>query len=132
MAYAAVVAIEQIGPTEFVITISETDASPTDVATVDGLAHGTPFFGKVLRQRCVIESGDATSVSPCLGKVNPPTDDPVCIADADSPADTQGTATYECLTASASGVGGLLYHSSGLDGGSNNVVTTYYHIGPRW
>ena len=127
MAYVATVTVTQVGPTEYLVEITETGASATDTCEVAGV----PYAGKVIRQATTKTSGDATTVAPVLGRVDPPSDDPVVVATAAATVDVQGTASYVAITQTADGTG-TLWHTSGVDGGSNNVLTSYYHITPRW
>lgn len=144
MAYAAVVSVRQVGSTEFLVQINETDCGPNDEATIDvaaaALGPGVPLVGKIRRQTVVLQAGTATTVNGILGEVPDPPANPTRVVCENNPTvqpipainDTQGIATYKDATPSPLGPWGRLFHRSQPDAGADNTITTFYHISSGW
>jgi hypothetical protein len=131
LAYNANVTVTQVGPSEFVVRIEETDVGPTDEAVIDGV----PLVGRVARQQCIRTGGSASTVWPVLGEVSPADTPTRIIVEPEEPldlVDIQGTATYHDATRSPTGPYGRVFHQSRPDAGADNAITTIYHISTRW
>ena len=144
MAYAFAVTVSQVGPSEYSVRIEETEVGSTSEATVDvltaALGPGPPLVANVIRQKCVLKSGTATTINPILSEVPDPGANPGRVVVENDPAnqpllkvaDTQGLASYYDATQSPLGAWGRLFHRSQPDQGTDNVVETTYLISTRW
>lgn len=136
MAYSSTVTVRRLDEKNWHIKIEEIDASSSSEVTIPRLANAggdqtslIPTVGTVTRQSCLIISGTGTTVAPVLGTATNPADDTIIVkvATAVADADVQGRATYYVPSAGAN-----LYHRSNVNSGTNNVITTIYHITEGW
>lgn len=126
------VAVVEIGPGEFTVTIVETAGATATVVQIDGV----PIVGTVRRIQAQLESGAGTTIDPILGRTATPStaiiSDVVlhALSTPAATADRCGAATYVAST--ITGGLGTLWHMSRPDAGSNNAITTVYHITAGW
>jgi hypothetical protein len=136
MAYAASVTVTRRGG-EILVTISETEAASTSEASID---LGVQKF-RVFRQICQLTSGTGTTVDPILGNGTGTTVDPI-LGNATNPSgisvilenDTAAATADNSVTGGVTGYvsNGTLYHRSQVDAGTDNSVSTQYHIVVGW
>ena len=124
MAYAASVTVTRRGG-EILVTISETEAASTSEASID---LGVQKF-RVHRQICHLTSGTGTTVDPILGNATNPSGISV-ILENDTAAATADNSVTGGVTGYVSN--GTLYHRSQVDAGTDNSVSTEYHIVVGW
>ena len=124
MAYAASVTVTRRGG-EILVTISETEAASTSEASID---LGVQKF-RVFRQICQLTSGTGTTVDPILGNATNPSGINV-ILENDTAAATADNSVTGGVTGYVSN--GTLYHRSQVDAGTDNDVSTQYHIVVGW
>lgn len=124
MAYAASVTVTRRGG-EILVTISETEAASTSEASID---LGVQKF-RVFRQICQLTSGTGTTVDPILGNATNPSGISV-ILENDTAAATADNSVTGGVTGYVSN--GTLYHRSQVDAGTDNSVSTQYHIVVGW
>ena len=124
MAYAASVTVTRRGG-EILVTISETEAASTSEASID---LGVQKF-RVFRQICQLTSGTGTTVDPILGNATNPSGINV-IRENDTAAATADNSITGGVTGYVSN--GTLYHRSQVDAGTDNSVSTEYHIVVGW
>jgi len=124
MAYAASVTVTRRGG-EILVTISETEAASTSEASID---LGVQKF-RVHRQICQLTSGTGTTVDPILGNATGPSGISV-ILENDTAAATADNSVTGGVTGYVSN--GTLYHRSQVDAGTDNSVSTEYHIVVGW
>ncbi len=124
MAYAASVTVTRRGG-EILVTISETEAASTSEASID---LGVQKF-RVHRQICQLTSGTGTTVDPILGNATNPSGISV-ILENDTAAATADNSVTGGVTGYVSN--GTLYHRSQVDAGTDNSVSTEYHIVVGW
>ena len=124
MAYAASVTVTRRGG-EILVTISETEAASTSEASID--LGGQKF--RVFRQICQLTSGTGTTVDPILGNATNPSGISV-ILENDTAAATADNSVTGGVTGYVSN--GTLYHRSQVDAGTDNSVSTEYHIVVGW
>lgn len=124
MAYAASVTVTRRGG-EILVTISETEAASTSEASID---LGVQKF-RVYRQICQLTSGTATTVDPILGNATNPSGINVILEN-----DTAAATADNSITGGVTGYvsNGTLYHRSQVDAGTDNSVSTQYHIVVGW
>ena len=124
MAYAASVTVTRRGG-EILVTISETEAASTSVASID---LGVQKF-RVFRQICQLTSGTGTTVDPILGNATNPSGINVILEN-----DTAAATADNSITGGVTGYvsNGTLYHRSQVDAGTDNSVSTEYHIVVGW
>lgn len=124
MAYAASVTVTRRGG-EILVTISETEAASTSEASID---LGVQKF-RVHRQICQLTSGTGTTVDPILGNATNPSGISV-ILENDTAAATADNSVTGGVTGYVSN--GTLYHRSQVDAGSDNSISTQYHLVVGW
>ena len=124
MAYAASVTVTRRGG-EILVTISETEAASTSEASID---LGVQKF-RVHRQICQLTSGTGTTVDPILGNATNPSGINVILEN-----DTAAATADNSITGGVTGYvsNGTLYHRSQVDAGTDNSVSTEYHIVVGW
>lgn len=124
MAYAASVTVTRRGG-EILVTISETEAASTSEASID---LGVQKF-RVFRQICQLTSGTGTTVDPILGNATNPSGISVILEN-----DTAAATADNSITGGVTGYvsNGTLYHRSQVDAGTDNSVSTEYHIVVGW
>ena len=124
MAYAASVTVTRRGG-EILVTISETEAASTSEASID---LGVQKF-RVHRQICQLTSGTGTTVDPILGNATSPSGISVILEN-----DTAAATADNSITGGVTGYvsNGTLYHRSQVDAGTDNSVSTEYHIVVGW
>ena len=136
MAYSATITVIRIDEKNWRVKIDEIDAEATSEATILPTANSgadqvsqLPRIGTVTRQSCYRISGTGTTVRPILGTATNPSADTIIVqvASASDSTDVQGQATYYKATSS-----GSFYHRSNINSGTNNVITTIYHIKEGW
>ena len=124
MAYAASVTVTRRGG-EILVTISETEAASTSEASID---LGVQKF-RVHRQICQLTSGTGTTVDPILGNATNPSGISV-ILENDTAAATADNSVTGGVTGYVSN--GTLYHRSQVDAGTDNSISTQYHLVVGW
>ena len=124
MAYAASVTGTRRGG-EILVTISETEAASTSEASID---LGVQKF-RVHRQICQLTSGTGTTVDPIVGNATNPSGISV-ILENDTAAATADNSVTGGVTGYVSN--GTLYHRSQVDAGSDNSISTQYHLVVGW
>ena len=124
MAYAASVTVTRRGG-EILVTISETEAASASEASID---LGVQKF-RVHRQICQLTSGTGTTVDPILGNATNPSGISVILEN-----DTAAATADNSITGGVTGYvsNGTLYHRSQVDAGTDNSVSTEYHIVVGW
>ena len=124
MAYAASVTVTRRGG-EILVTISETEAASASEASID---LGVQKF-RVHRQICQLTSGTGTTVDPILGNATSPSGISVILEN-----DTAAATADNSITGGVTGYvsNGTLYHRSQVDAGTDNSVSTEYHIVVGW
>ena len=124
MAYAASVTVTRRGG-EILVTISETEAASASEASID---LGVQKF-RVHRQICQLTSGTGTTVDPILGNATSPSGISVLLEN-----DTAAATADNSITGGVTGYvsNGTLYHRSQVDAGTDNSVSTEYHIVVGW
>jgi len=121
---AATVTVTRKGA-EVVVQIAGTSIASTTEATIPlGFTKG-----RVLRQVCVKTAGSATTLDPILGTATNPSGSSVVLENdtAAATVDNQPSPPVTFYTST-----GILYHRSVPDTGSDNSVTTEYHILVGW
>lgn len=130
MAYASTITVEQPGTGLYVVTISETDAAAASETEIDLADEGLPAVGAIVARRCAVESGTGTTVQPILGDATDPANGAAWVFDTDTaanPVHQQPASPISYGTQVSS-----LFHRSKVDSGTNNTITTVYHIKRGW
>ena len=109
---------------EIIVVITETSAGASTEATIPiGIKKG-----RVLRQMCDLTSGSGATVDPILGIDTNPAGNNVIVENgtAGDPIDNvwSGGVSFACQ--------GTLYHRSNVNSGSDNAISTTYHILVGW
>jgi len=119
------VQIDRLDKGDIVVTITEAAASAGDIITIAGL----PETYRILRYSCILSAGTGTTVAPLLS-IDPAQADlsKLCISEANPAAQVDSLAlpAVPCYGA------GLAYHSSNVDAGIDNVITSTYYIVEGW
>jgi hypothetical protein len=125
VAYANTVAVARKG-LEILVTVTETGAGTSDEADPIGL--GVQKF-RVHRQICVKTAGTAATVDPILGSTTNPSGASVLVEN-----DTAGATINNAITGGATCYSstGNVFHRSVPNTGTNNAMTTEYHITIGW
>ena len=109
---------------EIVVEITETSVgASTEVAIPVNITRG-----RIVRQICVLTSGSGSTVDPIIGIATNPAGVNVVIENGTGAA-TVDNQYAGGITFSATGT---LYHRSKPDSGSDNAVSTTYHIVVGW
>ena len=130
MAYASTITVQQAGTGLYVVLISETDATTTSEVEIDLADEGLPACGAVVARRCAVTSGTGTTVDPILGDATDPANGAGWVFDNDTaanPVHEQPAVPITYGTQVSS-----LFHRSNVDSGTNNSITTVYHIRQGW
>jgi len=130
MAYASTVTVEQPGTGLYVVTITETEAAATSEVQVNLSAKGLPPVGSVVARRCAVTSGSGSTVQPVLGIATDPENGSPWLFSTETAANPvhqqpSAAVTYGSQVAS-------FFHRSKVNTGSDNSVTTVYHIKRGW
>ena len=120
MAYAATVTLTRKG-TDYVVTISETEAAAASEATITGL----PVRGRVLRQKCSLTAGTGTTVDPTLTLPSGGTGVNIVVENDTAAANVDNGSDPAIPFANT---GPTMYHKSVVDAATDNSVTTVYYI----
>ena len=130
MAYASTITVQQAGTGLYVVTISETDASATSEVDIDLTAEGLPPVGAVVARRCAVTSGAGSTVQPVLGNASDPENAASWVFSTDTAAQPvhQQPATGITYGTQISN----LYHRSKVNSGTDNAITTVYHLTRGW
>lgn len=131
---SATVTVTAVYVGRYEVQIVETNCAPTTVVAITGL----PPSGTVIRVQSQLTGGTGTTIDPILGRTsNPGTANqkdvvvvPVAPTELSDVVDKCGEATYHCTT--TTGTTGTLWHESRPDAGSDNAITTVYHIIVGW
>ena len=112
-----------------VVTISETDAEATSEPQAIELGFK---YGRILMQKCHLTSGAGSTVDPVIGTVTNPASSAKDIIISNGTAGASisnqlGAPGVPFYTAT-----GKLYHRSVVDSGTNNAISTEYHIVQGW
>ena len=130
MAYAFNYTVRVVGAGEVEIVVSETDCGPADEALI--MSPDLLVVGVVVRQMCILASGSGTVVVPILGTQPNPAGTQYVVCEESLPGktivDNNGRATYDLVNTNPN----RLYHRSRPDVGADNVITSVYHVRPRW
>jgi hypothetical protein len=123
MAYAFSVTVNRLG-NDTQILISETDVSAGDEATVVGI----PLHGTILRQKCSVTAGPATTVNPVLYRVAGGGPNATLAANA-TPAQAVDNASPQFAYSDPDG---SAFHRSQPDAGATNAIESEYLIKGGW
>lgn len=130
MAYASTITVEQAGTGLYVVTISETDAAAASETEIDLAAEGLPPIGAIVARRCAVESGAGSTVQPVLGDATDPENAAAWLFSTDTAANPVHQQPAAPITY-GTGVSSL-FHRSKVDSGTNNTITTVYHLKRGW
>lgn len=124
MAYAAVVTVTRRG-SEILVTVAETEAATGSEATI---TIAVEKF-RVHRQLCQLDSGTGTTIDPILARSSGGTGIDIVLQN-----DAAAASVDNSITAGAASYvsGGVLYHKSVVDAGTDNAVTTEYYLTVGW
>jgi hypothetical protein len=110
---------------EIVVAVTETSVgAATEVEIPIGIARG-----RILRMTCVLTSGTGTTVDPIVGISTNPSGVDVVIENGTAAATVDSSYAGGGITFSSSG---SLFQRSKPDAGSDNAITTTYHIAVGW
>ena len=110
---------------EIVVAVSETGAGTTTEAEIPlGIARG-----RILRMTCVLNSGTADTVDPIIGIATNPSGVNVVIEHGTPAAVVDASYAGGGITFSSDG---SLFHRSKPNAGTDNSITTVYHIAVGW
>ena len=127
MAYSATVQVNPIGSGDFEVLITENDAEATSEATIPGL----PIKGRVWSMAAQLVSGAGTTIDPVLGHLtNPAASGMTKLLENDTAA--AGVHNVAIGPVPYYDADGVLFHRSGVDSGTDNVIQTRYLISSSW
>lgn len=125
MAYGFTATLSPIGGSDYLLTVSETDAGAADEWSIVGV----PLKGRIIRQTCVLTAGTGTTVDPKLARVSGGSGADI-IVENDTAAATVDTVSDPGIPYYDSD--GTFYGMSVVDAGADNSVTTEYLIRGGW
>mgnify|MGYP003319468350 CR=1 FL=1 len=125
MAYGFTANLTPIGGSDYLLTVTETEAATASEWNVVGV----PLKGRILRQMCVLSSGTGTTVDPVLARTSGGTGQNVVVEN--------DTAAATVDTVSDPGIpyydtDGTFYGKSGVDAGTDNTIVSEYLIRGGW
>jgi len=123
MAYANTVTVTRTSR-EVVVTVTETECEATSEADPIDLGFSR---GRILRQTCVKTSGAGATVDPIIGTTTNPSGAAVVLEN-----DTAAATVDNQVAGGATFNGSILYHRSNPASGTDNAITTVYHILIGW
>ena len=127
MAYSATVLVNPIGSGDLEILITENDAEATSEATIPGL----PIKGRIWSMAAQLVSGAGSTIDPVLGKLtNPAASGMTKLLENDTAA--AGVHNVAIGPVPYYAPDGVLFHRSGVDSGTDNVIQTRYLISSSW
>ena len=125
MAYGFTANLTPIGGSDYLLTVTESEAATGSEWTVVGV----PIKGRILRQVCVLSSGTGTTVDPVLTRTSAGTGQNVVVEN--------DTAAATVDTVSDPGIpyydtDGTLFGKSTVDAGTDNTIVSEYLIRGGW
>jgi hypothetical protein len=130
MAYSATKTVTKITADNYIIDVEETDAAVGSSTQISPQSDARlPKAGRIFRVSSVKVSGSATTLAPALSAEDSFTSEKLAVkvTAAASPIDESISGGLPYASDD-----GSLYHTAGVDAGSDNVVNTRYLIKTDW